>query len=342
MKKFKHKALASSIAMAISGTAYANLNNGLVLHLEFEGNAQDSSSYGNHGIENGVEYVTGMRGQAVSFNGNGAFIKVPDTDSLDTDYVMTIATWINPNSATDPNRITGTFVSKWYTVDAVTHEGDWVLNWSGKTDESVKFYVANYPELGTDNGSLAVTGGIVPKDSWQHVTVIFDNGQITTYLNGVLVHEETSVIKSTATNEYLHDDIWFGQTWLGSYAYKGLVDDFRLYSRVLPESEILALYDPSSTPTKTYEDGWEEGIAKCQDDPASCGITATCPHVDTHALFSPSDGILTIPAVDVPDAFGDITTYWAELSLMQGKGLLFSVINVKPILSENPPSYSDR
>ena len=88
--------------------------------------------------------------------------------------------------------------------------------------------------------------------------------------------------------------------------------------------------------TKTYEDGLEEGIAKCQNDPSSCGITVppesgNCPRVDTHASFSPSDGILTIPAVDVPDIFGGVRTYRAEMSLNPGEGLVFSVTTAEPI-----------
>jgi hypothetical protein len=229
--------------------AQANLNDGLVLHLEFEGNAQDSSSSANHGTENDVEYVAGKNGQAISFNGEGAFIKIPDTDSLDTDHVMTIATWINPNSVTDPDRTNAIFASKWHTADSSSgiYEGDWMLEWYGKTDDSVTFGVANYPEFGSENGLLSVTGGIVPKNSWHHLVAIFDNGQIKTYLNGVLIHEETSVIKYTAKNKYPNDDIFLGQTWSGSYAYKGLLDDFRLYNRALSESEIQQLH-PIDTP----------------------------------------------------------------------------------------------
>jgi hypothetical protein len=91
-----------------------------------------------------------------------------------------------------------------------------------------------------------------------------------------------------------------------------------------------------SSNNKTYEDGLKEGIAKCQNDPASCGITVppesgNCPRVDTHASFSPSDGVLTIPAVDVPDIFGGVRTYRAEMSLNPGEGLVFSVTTAEPI-----------
>jgi hypothetical protein len=51
----------------------------------------------------------------------------------------------------------------------------------------------------------------------------------------------------------------------------------------------------------------------------------------THALFSPSDGVLTIPMLDVPNGFGDVTTYRTKMSQMDGEGLVFSVTNAEPI-----------
>ncbi len=130
--------------------------------------------------------------------------------------------------------------------------------------------------------------------------------------------------------------IFFGQTWLGSYSYKGRMDDLCIYNRALSESEIGELYQLGSEPTKTYDDGLKEGIAKCQNDPASCGITVppesgNCPRVDTHASFTPSDGVLTIPAVDVSDIFGGVRAYRAEMSLNPGDGLVFSVTTAEPI-----------
>lgn len=229
--------------MATFNVAPDNLDTGLVLHLEFEGNAQDSSSYGNHGIENDVEYVAGVKGEAVSFNGYGAFIKVPDTDSLDTDSVMTIATWINPIHATDPGRSSAIFASKWYSYTGTSSsEGDWLLDWYGKTDNHFGFAVANYSEIGIEKGAISVLGGTVPKENWQHVTAVFDNGHLRTYLNGDLIREETSMIQYTSKNEYDTDSIWLGQTWVGKYAYEGLLDDFRLYNRALTECEIKSLY----------------------------------------------------------------------------------------------------
>jgi len=101
-----------------------------------------------------------------------------------------------------------------------------------------------------------------------------------------------------------------------------------------------------SDENRSYEEGWEagkkEGIAECQE----AGTTASCPHVDTHALFSLSEGTLQMPSVsvDVPDDKG-ITTYQVEMKLISSGAeneLTFSVSSATPIESEDtPPSSSD-
>lgn len=301
MVKIRHRFYTILVMVLIVGLSWfpgaqADLNDGLVLHLEFEGNAQDSSLSANHGTENEVEYVDGKKGQAASFNGTGAFIQIPDTDSLDTDHVMTIAIWINPNGATDPNRNSSTFASKWYTTDTAINDGDWILEWYGKTDDSVTFGVANYPEFGSENGFLSVASGIVPKNSWRHIAAIFDNGQIKTYLNGALIHEKTSVIKYTAKNKYPNDDIFLGQTWASSYTYKGLLDDFRLYNRALSEPEIQQLFqiDNPAPPV----------VVKPPEPPKPATN-------DCWAIYE--NGNLHIPCIKVIGPFSDELRYEADM-----------------------------
>ncbi len=61
------KVLLSALAC---GYLFAGINDGLVAHYEFEGNANDSSGNGNNGTEyGGVEYVDGVMGKAGSFDG---------------------------------------------------------------------------------------------------------------------------------------------------------------------------------------------------------------------------------------------------------------------------------
>ncbi|MDM8564635.1 hypothetical protein QUF74_03185 [Candidatus Halobeggiatoa sp. HSG11] len=68
------------------------------------------------------------------------------------------------------------------------------------------------------------------------------------------------------------------------------------------------------------KEGKQEGIQKCVDDPESCGITVnqdtTLENSSTDGCSMANyytDGILQIPCVGVPDAFGGITVYSVKM-----------------------------
>ena len=325
MKMFKHKALALGIAMAISGTAYADLNEGLVAYYPFNGNANDESGNGNDGIEHGdTHYTNGMINQAREFDREDGleYLLIPNT--------------LNSNEYS---------VGLWANLEVPSgHNSLLMLNntsyWSGSdfwlfTSHGRVAVIQNQTDLryGSYNSTF-MSSSELKADTYYFIVANYKNQQLTLYVNGELYAEYDNV--APIRNNPTDLNIGISPNGTGQYQINGSIDEFRIYNRALSESEIGELYQLGSEPTKTYDDGLNEGIAKCQNDPASCGITVppesgNCPSVDTHASFSPSNGVMTIPAVDVPDAFGGMTTYRAEMSLMDGEGLVFSVTNAEPI-----------
>jgi hypothetical protein len=79
----------------------------------------------------------------------------------------------------------------------------------------------------------------------------------------------------------------------------------------------------------TIQNDAGQGGVMLIDNFSIIGNTTNC--VNTHASFSPSDGIMTIPTLDVPNGFGGVTTYRVEMSVVAGEGLLFSVTNAEPV-----------
>ena len=70
------------------------------------------------------------------------------------------------------------------------------------------------------------------------------------------------------------------------------------------------------------------GIAQCKANPASCGIEVS----GVHASFAPSTGILNIPFVDVPDAFGGFTSYSVDMTIIpEAETLSFSLSGAAPV-----------
>ncbi len=75
---------------------------------------------------------------------------------------------------------------------------------------------------------------------------------------------------------------------------------------------VVSLTDTSTFPStddydKGVQDGISQGIAQCEANPTSCGITIDstgCSTEATHAVYDPKTGQVYIPFIDVPGALG--------------------------------------
>jgi hypothetical protein len=204
--------------------------------------ATDSGSGGHNGnIANGT-WVSGyLPGTALQFNGatTPAYqTRVLVLDATDpTSY--TIALWVKPDDTADRNIILRTESS---------------LTWW-----SHNIYIAN----GKFCAFVVTTGGnktacgttSVTADTWYHVaSTATSNGQLKIYVNGV---EEGSVSGLGAISAS-GDRYYIGPSRTGLGAYKGIMDDVRLYTWALSASDIQRLatdgasITPTNTPTATY------------------------------------------------------------------------------------------
>jgi hypothetical protein len=129
----------------------------------FEGDAQDGSSYGNHGVETGITYVQGVDGLAMSGTA-GSEIRIAESESLDV-HNVTIEMWIHPTSlpsgGSDDRRY-GLF----------------------DNDGQYGFFLHPGGDLRcTANGALTIPGAVAI-GAWRHVACTYDGTTVTVYLDG--------------------------------------------------------------------------------------------------------------------------------------------------------------
>jgi hypothetical protein len=293
MNKFKHQAVALGIAMAISGTAYADG----IQPKAYEDQPPKFENINENASEDQLEPVL------ININAQTNCASNPIQVSLDAGIYLIEPIGVNDGGSYDA-------WNAWGDRASCTNSDGCRYTYPTTVDGWINNYVIASPNID------AITIGDTPKDpkAQTHIYDEFD------------VYPDASSALTAA------------QSVLFSLTEAGTVEFFLTDSPCSDNSGgiSLKLSQQGSEPPKTYEDGLEEGIAKCQNDPASCGITVppesgNCPRVDTHASFSPSDGVLIIPAVDVPDIFGGVRTYRAEMSLNPGEGLVFSVTTAEPI-----------
>jgi hypothetical protein len=88
--------------------------------------------------------------------------------------------------------------------------------------------------VGSNTGGIGV--GVIETSTWQHYLTTYDNGQANLYKNGALIGNfaySGPLVFATA----------FRVSSGGNEAVDSLVDDVRIYNRVLSESEMLAIYN---------------------------------------------------------------------------------------------------
>ncbi|MBD2703770.1 choice-of-anchor D domain-containing protein [Spirosoma sp. BT702] len=221
----------------ISLTASATVNtllNGLVLYLPFNGNANDASGNGNHGILTGAVIINdrfGNSNQACGFiRSNGTYLRVPNSPSLDiTGSGLTICAWINP--VWNGSGINMQVVSK--AQDASNRKfglgtgGPSLMNFELKTT------------TGTTDQDWGCGSCNLQESVWQFVTVTYDGSNMRWYKNGSLIYQTTKTGTIVSTNTDLIIGSFADRTQ--SY-FNGSMDEIRIYNRALTNTEIQQLY----------------------------------------------------------------------------------------------------
>lgn len=222
----------------------ASNNLGLVGYWPFnEGTgtvAGDFSGYGRNGTLNTFStpptatsgWGNGKLGKALNFDGSSDYVTGPDLDFPSGNF--TISVWFKNNPGT-----IGKIISK---------TTDWTnFNFELWVDSSTEVYGGLYD--GVEGQYAAMTGVTVDDGKWHHAVFTVDSSNLNFYLDGVLGNVTDTFDGSIPTNDA---PLEIGsETFFGAGAYqKGSIDEVRIYSRALSQSEVLNLYKNSGVATR--------------------------------------------------------------------------------------------
>jgi hypothetical protein len=246
---------------------WADLNDGLVAHYPFNGNALDESGNGNHGTVHGAMLTEDRFGKsdgAYSFDGKNDYI-ISSPNLPIGNSVRSISVWFKSTSDSGYNG--------WYT--------NTVTSWGNASDNNncdIAFYQGKllFGAFAND----VRTDVLVNDGSWHHVVVIHNGTILKIYLDHEVI-ASNKIRELNTTNSSFYIGKRSGQS---NQHMDGVVDDVRIYNRALTESEIQQLYqlnnqtlpsDSSCTETdleKARNQAKEEAKKACQANPTSCGI----------------------------------------------------------------------
>lgn len=204
----------------------------------------DATGNGNVGtLINTPTWVAGKVGNALSFPGTTPYVSINGAGNLVNlqNTGLTVMAWIKPNTAGAGG--VGRIVDKGNTTSTV---GWWFTMLNATT---IRLQVATFPTviLRRDSGSIVSLG------AWQHVAAVWDgttnvaNAHI--YINGVLSDgvgqsgvgaPQSDAALTLAIGNRASDT---------ARGFNGLIDDARVYNRVLTSAEIQTIASDTQTPT---------------------------------------------------------------------------------------------
>ena len=189
---------------------------------KFDGDANDSSSNGNHGIVNGgPNHVIGQIGGALQFDGVDDCVRTGYAAGLP---VWTVAIWVKSPAAPSNKAPSG----------PVHRENNLQINW-----DHIFADFRGAAALRAKNEWYAASFSELQANKWYHLAATYDGENLKAYKNGVLITDNPDPSgppdKEWATLKFARHSIQ-------SHYFEGTLDDIRLYSYVLTADEVASIY----------------------------------------------------------------------------------------------------
>ncbi len=207
-----------------------DIQSGIILHLPFDGDLFDDSDNRNHGENHGIAFSKDRMGQP---NKSCLFEKIAtayidigkcfdDTNSLTS---LSYAFWLKPNASDINNTQT-------------------LLNFKGNTNDLPQINIKlieqkiSYEVIDDQNNLSRTIGPVVLPDNWTFVSITVNDQVTKIFLNG---QEKATFTGPGAPGLHSNDLSWISIS-SPQETFSGLMDDFKLYNRVLSDTEIEQLY----------------------------------------------------------------------------------------------------
>lgn len=235
---------ASATLVVVPATTHANVTNDLVLHLKFEGNAQDSSGKGNNGAPSSSPAPVYVSGKVGSQAAQVTTTTINDTNFSSASYVdlgtpadllfgsgtsFSVSLWVKLPAGSAPADLpfigteTGAANNPGWFIGPAFETGGWQWNLNDSAN----------------NMGVSGPGGTINDGNWHNLIVTVDRGTAVTqtYLDGVLA--STRSIAGLGSID-VGGAVTIGQDPSHTYAEAGVftLDDIGIWRRALTPVEV--------------------------------------------------------------------------------------------------------
>ena len=206
-----------------------SLTNGLVAYYPFNGNANDESGNGNHGIEEGNAYEAGVIGLSSRFyGGTSSHIRITQDWISSSDNEITITAWVKFRESKEG----------WILSQRLNNKrGDFGLHQS--TDGKLALYFFPGPDRPVWYKKCTME---LPIGRWFFVATVYNANtkQVTFYIDQ---SSESIAMAAGEATSYKNAIGGVSTVAFNQYDTDGNIDELRIYNRALSSAEVWELYD---------------------------------------------------------------------------------------------------
>ena len=184
--------------------------------------AYDGSGYQNDGVIYGASFIDGQYNPALEFNGMNDYVEIFDSDSLDISEEWTIAMWVKWQANSE-------------TYQTIFNKENGNIAYSAWIYSDELYFGMSSGGIWYQNSSM----GNVPENTWTYVVVRFDGTRAEAYINGVY----TDKLEVGGVGDTNDANLYFGRRKGERQEFKGVMDEVKIYQRVLSADEILENYE---------------------------------------------------------------------------------------------------
>ncbi|MCP4545974.1 MAG: SUMF1/EgtB/PvdO family nonheme iron enzyme [bacterium] len=212
----------------------AVINSGLIAHWDFNENSgstlNDLTDNGLHGSASGPFWTFGISGSALLFDGVDDYVSMGNPPELVMTEAVSLSAWIFATGE-------GSLSTRYWGGIVISKEGEYEI--ARFANSNIGFAIAN----DTPGWDWIDTGVSIPLYTWAHISITYsvNSATIIVYLNG----SQAFSTPGTGLIDDFHpveNDFMIGNRQRTEQVFDGMIDDIRVYNRVLSHTEIQYIY----------------------------------------------------------------------------------------------------
>jgi hypothetical protein len=193
----------------------------------------DQSTYGSHGTLQNMDpatdwVVSGGKG-ALDFNGTDDYVEMPLQKTNGLNF-LSVSCWVNFDSVAN-NATGGRILGKWFGANL-----SWLV--AQKDNNGQRFLFAAQNPSGFT--VYEATSNVLSTGQWYHLACTFKNASVRLFRDGPEIASTAVLTAATTIGDY-SSNARFGSQGSGDPSFLGLLDDVRIYNRILSDGEIRTL-----------------------------------------------------------------------------------------------------